>query len=261
MSAEQDQQKALSIAMVGYLNTVPLVHGLKASSEQKYDLNLLIPADCYQAFSAGEADVALLPVGTLPLLPRARIITDYCIGCKDHVRTVCLLSDTNISEVKTVYLDLHSRTSVLLTRVLFAHLWRQEVDFVPRDVATLQASDLSHGEAALMIGDKVFEVEGSFRYTYDLGHEWKRLTGLPFAFAVWVANPVVTHEQIRILNQDLARGIAETDIALQDYGAIDEAFDLRAYFSTHIDYHLDSHKRQAIELFLTHIKGLPNPTF
>ena len=43
------------------------------------------------------------------------------------------------------------------------------------------------GDAFLLIGDKVFDHEGRFAYSYDLAAEWKKATRLPFAFAVWVA--------------------------------------------------------------------------
>jgi chorismate dehydratase len=41
------------------------------------------------------------------------------------------------------------------------------------------------GDAALMLGTKT--IPAPYEYVYDLGLEWKRWTGLPFVFAVWVA--------------------------------------------------------------------------
>ena len=42
------------------------------------------------------------------------------------------------------------------------------------------------GDAYLIIGDKCFDYEGRFAYTYDLAEEWIAQTRLPFVFAVWV---------------------------------------------------------------------------
>jgi len=251
----------LHISMVGYLNTVPLVYGLEHGAGQ-YDLDLLIPADCYTAFEHGDADVALVPVGVLPILRTdAGIVTDYCIGCEAAVRTVCILSHTPISDVTKVYLDTHSRTSVLLTRVLMAHHWLQEVVYESADVSEYQSTDLKPSEAVLMIGDKVFEVEDDYKYSYDLGQEWYELTGLPFAFAVWVAREHVPKIAIEQLSADLALGVASTAQALASHKDENRAFDLDEYFREHIDYHFDDRKKEALHVFLQMISGLPNPTF
>ena len=50
------------------------------------------------------------------------------------------------------------------------------------------------GDAFLLIGDKVFDHEDEFIYSYDLAAEWREATGLPFAFAVWVARKGTPYE-------------------------------------------------------------------
>jgi len=251
----------LRVAMVGYLNTVPLVYGLQHGQGQ-YDLDLLIPAECYTAFDTGRVDVALVPVGVLPLLQQgADIVTDYCIGCTAAVRTVCLLTNVPIHDVKKIHLDTHSRTSVLLTRVLMAHHWCQDVSYESSNVTTIAASDLGDGEAVLMIGDKVFDVEGQYRYSYDLGEQWYEMTGLPFAFAVWVAKPDVSQATIDQLSADLAHGVMNIPASLAEHKEEDLAFDLDEYFREHIDYHFNDGKKEAVHIFLQMIGGLPNPSF
>ena len=52
------------------------------------------------------------------------------------------------------------------------------------------------GDAFLLIGDKVFDYEGRFAYSYDLAAEWKKATRLPFAFAVWIARKGVDPDPV-----------------------------------------------------------------
>ena len=91
-------------------------------------------------------------------------------------------------------------TSVHLLELLFEHVWKAAPEFVPgnaeADAVAAQASDdiaarLVIGDAALMLQSAdhpVAQGHGrSYPYVYDLGAEWKRWTGLPFVFAVWVA--------------------------------------------------------------------------
>jgi len=246
--------------MVGYLNTVPLLYGLQHSNN-KYTISLDIPAKCYMQFKSESCDVALLPVGVLPLLSDHQLITNVCIGCNGDVRTVCIFSHLPIEQVSTIHLDNHSRTSVLLARMLIANHWSLDMKYISSDVNTMSASGLRNDEAVLMIGDKVFEVENDYEYKYDLGKEWKTFTGLPFAFAVWVAKPHVTQEQINQLSKDLNFGIENTAQALAEHQEEDNAFDLEEYFKRHIDYHFDDAKKEALHLYLQMIGDLPNPSF
>ncbi len=236
--------------MVGYLNTIPLVYGLRGSAAARYNLHLETPAQCFNSFMMDEVDVALVPVGTLPLIPDARIVTDVCIGCKREVRTVCLFSNVDIHQLKTVYLDIESRTSVLLIQILMKHHWKRDVVFIDKNVREISAADLPDDVGVLMIGDKVFEVENDFVYKYDLGAAWYDYTGLPFAFAVWVAKPHVTDAQITMLNTDLLQGITHVPDSLLAHKTANQNFDLDEYFECYIDYHFDENKRMAMKRYL-----------
>jgi chorismate dehydratase len=43
------------------------------------------------------------------------------------------------------------------------------------------------GDAALMLTSGASDLAKHYPHAYDLGQEWKSWTGLPFVFAVWVA--------------------------------------------------------------------------
>ena len=88
-----------------------------------------------------------------------------------------------------------SMTSVALLELLFGNVWRAKPDFAPGDAELTDVArfgDEQHdarlviGDAALVLGNR--ELGSSpYPFVYDLGTEWKRWTGLPFVFAVWVA--------------------------------------------------------------------------
>ena len=81
-------------------------------------------------------------------------------------------------------------TSVALLELLFESVWRAAPRFVAGDaeMTDLAAFDDAH-EARLVIGDAALVLGNTDRYpyVYDLGLVWKEWTGLPFVFAVWVA--------------------------------------------------------------------------
>jgi chorismate dehydratase len=90
-----------------------------------------------------------------------------------------------------------SMTSVALLELLFENIWHAKPDFVPGDA---ELADVAHfgdepHDARLVIGDAALVLGAGppapgprpYPFIYDLGSEWKRWTGLPFVFAVWVA--------------------------------------------------------------------------
>lgn len=239
----------MRVVAVQYLNTLPLIYGIRsvANSELQSALLLATPASCARAAIEGKCDIALVPVGALEELnraqPQSKIITSYCISATGAVDTVALLSNHEITDIGTIYLDTHSRTSVELIKVLCRDLWKISplfVDGIPENY------QLSSGEAMVVIGDKVFDVESSFSKKYDLSEAWQQLTSLPFVFAVWVA---ITPSGLALeseLNRLFSIGVKNIERALPD----DSLRPRRLHYLTHsIEYEMSDLKRRAMQLF------------
>ena len=62
-------------------------------------------------------------------------------------------------------------------------------------------AELSIGDAAL---EKICSGEKS-PFVYDLSFEWKRMTGLPFVFARWVARGDATETRTRKVRRDASQ--------------------------------------------------------
>ena len=103
-------------------------------------------------------------------------------------------------------------------------------------------------DAFLLIGDKVFDHEGLFNYSYDLSEEWNRATGMPFAFAVWVARKGTSYEHIDALQRALTYGVEHIYEALaeSEHAARPYAYD---YLTRNIDYLFDMQKHNALKKF------------
>jgi chorismate dehydratase len=235
------------IVMVSYLNTIPFLKGLETDILGLFEVDKRPPSVCAEVFKRGEADIALLPVATLYELPPHRIITDYCIGCEGSVRTVIIASNSPIKDINTLYLDKDSRSSIQLARILLQEHYGLDVVYKS---GLPEYSDIKINEAVLLIGDKVFEAESEFAYKIDLGEVWGNMTGLPFTFAVWVADESVDQQTIHALNSLLKVGIEAIPFTKFDSAG---QFDLDTYFSKYISYDFDEDKRRALDLFLNKI--------
>ena len=206
------------------------------------------PSECTKNYVEGRADLALLPAAAVPSLKSTEVITEYCIGAVGPVRTVVLLSDGPVSEVRRVFLDPHSQTSVQLVGYLAAHRWKIAPEWYSLDDYE-QLRHAQEGDAFLLIGDKVFDHEEKFRYKYDLAAEWQAATKLPFAFAVWVARKGTPYEVIESLQHALTFGLEHTYEAILEAGFDKKPYDAYEYLTRNIDYIFDNQKRRALQKF------------
>jgi len=184
------------VSAISYTNTKPFVYGIINSGfVQKIDLNFDVPADCAYKLINNQVDIGIVPVAALLQIPNYQIVSDYCIGAIGPVNSVFIFSNKPVSEIKTLRLDLQSRTSNNLARVLFKNYWKVNPEIVEGEA-----------DAFVEIGDRTFGKKDQFLYCYDLAEEWIRFTGLPFAFAVWAANKPVSEAFVDEFNAALKFG-------------------------------------------------------
>lgn len=238
------------IALVEYLNSIPFVKSIEQSGlKDQLTIIKANPKECANLFRNGEVDIALLPIGAIQDDPEIQIITDYCIGCEGAVRTVCIYSDLPFDQITSIREDSESRTSNLLIKVLNEHHWskKQNISIVPFDAVA---------EASLLIGDKALMAEKKYKYVLDLGLAWKKLTGLPFVFAVWVCRPTVDPIFIKELN-GIFKDFLETEDLFSKLQLSDDSIsNLKQYFEKNISYQLDDTKKTAMKLFLEYTKNI-----
>ncbi len=244
--------KKTKIVAVSYLNTKPLLYGLLRSElASQIDLELQIPSECARRLKTGEADLGLVPVAIIPELSAPQIVSDYCIGTKGAVRTVCIFSEKPLEEVERIYLDYHSRTSVELIKILLRDHWRLTPQLAPAHPGFEQ--EIGGTTAGLVIGDRAIEMEARFPHIYDLGEAWMTHTGLPFVFAAWVSNGPLPERFLRSFNKALEAGLRLIPELMYLLPSPAPGFDLHAYFTENISYELDASKRRAMGMFLEDI--------
>ena len=240
----------IKISAISYLNTIPFVHGLKQSKLiDTIDLQLDYPSVCAEKLINGEVHLALVPVVVIPNLKEAHIISDYCIGANGAVETVCLYADVPINEIESVALDYQSKTSVALLKILLKEYWHLDPELKNSKVGFEQ--EISGKKAALVIGDRAFDLNKKHQYIYDLSAIWKEMTGFPFVFAAWVANKNLPQYFITDFNKAIEKGLSDIDKAvIQEGGNYPHCENPKEYLNNKISYTLDTEKLEGMELFL-----------
>lgn len=244
--------RGIRVGIVNYLNTKPLIYGLERPPiNEQIELIGAYPAKLAQMLADDEIDVGLIPVAAIPQLSSFHIVGDYCIGAEGEIASVCLFSEVPMNEITKVYLDYQSRSSVALLKWLMKEYWGINPEIV-------QATNESYREeikgttAGLVIGDRALEQRKISTFIYDLGSEWRAITGLPFVFAAWVSKKQLPDDFIELFNQANASGLEHIDeiVAATPF----ELYDLKKYYTLHLSYKLDERKRMGMELFLRYIK-------
>ena len=245
----------IKVSAVSYLNTMPFIYGLKHSNLiDSINVQLNYPSLCAEKLLNNEVDIALVPVAIIPQLKNYYLISDYCIGSFGCVETVCLYSNVDIREVTKITLDYQSMTSVALLKILLKEYWGLK-PLITNSKPGFE-NNIKGTNAALVIGDRAFKMNNQYKYIYDLSEIWKEMTGLPFVFAAWVSNKIISKKFIKIFNQSLEYGLDNIELGLELYSK-DYPLCLNPinYLTKKITYNFDEQKKEALNLFLSKMES------
>jgi chorismate dehydratase len=181
------------------------------------------------------------------------LIPNVCVGARERVRSVCLVTDgRELSDVRSVALDVSSKTSVVLAKIIF----REFLGFVPewREVEPNIDAMLATSDAALLIGDPALtisnmrsEISDGGLLVFDLVELWRRNTGLGFMFAMWMTKRDVCDIDFAAARDE---GRAHIDEIAANYSHLGlTAGEMRQYLCENISYAPDDSMRRGMELY------------
>ena len=244
----------IRVGIVNYLNTKPLIYGLdKPPVANLIELVGDYPSRVAELLIKGEVDIGLIPVAVIPQLPSAHVVGNYCIGTEGEIASVALFSEVPMYEIKKAYLDYQSRTSVALLKYLMKEYWGINPEIV-QAINEDYRKEIKGSTAGLVIGDRALEQRKISTFIYDLGSEWRKITGLPFVFAAWVSLKPLPQDFITLFDKANAEGLLHIDeiVLKTPY----ELYDLKKYYKLHLSYDLDDAKQRGMNHFLSVIKEI-----
>ena len=178
------------VGHIQFLNCLPLYHGLvREGAVLDLELTRGTPTELNRLLVAGALDVS--PISSVEYLRHADellLLPDLTVSSDGPVKSIALVSRVPMEALggKTVALTDTSATSQVLARlVLAARCAAPPRTFeCPPDLRRM----LDGADAALLIGDPALHVlwqPPAGLHCYDLGEEWRRLTGHTMVYAVW----------------------------------------------------------------------------
>jgi predicted solute-binding protein len=240
--------KSLRIGCVKYLNARPLIRGWPGDVETDH------PSALCKRLANGDLDVALVSSFEFLRNPIYRIVDDISISSGGPVYSVVVAHQGEISEIDAIELDPASKTAVNLLRCLLSetglnpHLVQRNTGVWPA-----VAESGSARRAQLLIGDQAIRFRQSHTGQYefwDLGEQWKKLTDLPFVYALWLIRPEVVNakeiaDHLRLLRDENLANLDELIAAEKEF---DPQFCSR-YYREHLRFSFGEKEKEGLRIF------------
>jgi cyclic dehypoxanthinyl futalosine synthase len=217
MAIMAPSRKKLRVVAADFLNSLPLT--VEMAEDDFFDFEFVVPSEGARRMMEKEAEIALLPVAALAEIGGLEVVPGPCIGANGRVESVVIVSEAPIDRIERLYVDNASRTSVILAKVFLDSIGKGGMPFIRR-VGHEIPDAVGGTDAGLLIGDVAFKESKRFKYRHDLADAWKRLTGEPFIFAVWAAQPgVLTPELVERINRRFWDGVARKHGIIEEWAA------------------------------------------
>jgi chorismate dehydratase len=256
------------VGHIQFLNCLPLYYGLmKNGVLSEIELCKHTPTELCSRLLRGELDISPIPAieyarhaNDLLLLPRLTVSSD------GKVLSILLVSKVPIGELngRPVALANTSATSQVLAKIILRERYGVKPHYFesPPDVAQM----FMEADAALLIGDdalRVFIKPKEF-FIYDLGEEWKLLTGEKMVYALWAVrkayalqNPEQVQTVYTAFIRSLEKSLLHIDAAVREvaqWSPFSARF-LKKYFRG-LKFELDADYQRGYLEFLRRAKKL-----
>lgn len=251
----------LVLGQVDFVNCLPINLPIE-SGEVKINAKLInaVPSKLNQLILNNEIDIA--PVSSFAYLENKDKLTpiaDLCIASNGPADSVLLFSSFPIEELDgaKIALTYASATSNKLIQIIFKEFLKVNATF---DIKDLSLSELSKEyPAALFIGDHALHEYSKMPrniFIYDLGSLWKKYTGLPMVFGMWVARKEIVGAIHKLSLSRKLREAKETGLGTMFDKVVKKAQERilisKDFYSTyfqHLSYDLTDECKEGLKLF------------
>jgi chorismate dehydratase len=260
----------LRVAAINFLNPAPLMWDfehppLAAKLAERYSLHYTLPSLCADELLAARADLGLIPIASLT--PELAIVPGCTIASLDEVRSIQLIvkNPHTLSTIRTVAADTASRSSLVYAEILFRKFLNTQPTFISAKADPIPM--LQQADSAILIGDPALlalesrasiEKQIGLCEWFDLAHEWRTRTNLPWVAAVWAVRPealaqshITAHQLTEDLETSRNHGLQHIEDLVSQWTpriALSPET-IRNYFTRNIHYTLDPACIRTIHLF------------
>jgi len=240
----------MRLGSLPYLNVKPLVHYLEHGGlPEGWELVYAPPSQLARMLQTGE--IAAAPVSSYAVLADSEldVCPGLCISSRGAVKSVLMLSKTEVDLVRSVALDTSSLTGANMLKIILAEAYGLTPEFSQTSPDAISEA-LERFDAVLVIGNPAMMYPKWGLHVLDIGDEWMKLTGLPAVFALW-AGRNLTSELIEVLHRSYEESRQRIEqIAREEALGLGLSYDLcYDYLARTIKYELDEPELASLEVF------------
>lgn len=217
-NTENKYRGTLKLGQVNFINCLPINLPIELG-EVSINVKIIngVPSELNHMILKGDIDIA--PISSLTYIEnkdKLVPVADLCIASNGPADSVLLFSKFPIEELEGAKIALSnaSGTSNRLLQVILKRFLNIncifELSHLPSPISHL----LLNYSAALLIGDHALlefsKIPREEFFIYDLGSLWKKFTGLPMVFGIWVVRNEVLDtypEEVSSLSQQLNQAL------------------------------------------------------
>jgi chorismate dehydratase len=256
------------VGHIQYLNCLPLYYGMvKKGLLPNIELRKGTPTELSNLLITGRLDISPIPAieycrysEDLLLLPHLTVSSD------GEVKSILIASTVPITELhgKPFALPATSATSQVLARIILEKKYGVKPVYFecPSDLPRM----LLEAAAALLIGDDALRTYVNSRnlFLYDLGREWKELSGEKMVYAVWAArkeyaenNREIVKELFQAFMHSLRYSVDHIDEIAREIARLESftADFLKDYFLS-LRFEFDTGYQEGYRTFLRHAQEM-----
>ncbi len=196
----------LRIGRIPFLNLMPIFYYLQRCCQDRYSFISGVPSEVNDYLRKGIIDIS--PSSSIEYLRGRhsyRIVPGHSISSFGAVKSIYLFTKKPIEalEGELILYTYKSEASTALLRIVCDRFYG--LACIYRESRQPLKDGLESASGYLLIGDEAMvEFKNNRHYhAYDLGELWYEKTGLPFVFALWIANANVDDEAIKDVKADL----------------------------------------------------------
>ncbi|WP_294145273.1 menaquinone biosynthesis protein [uncultured Selenomonas sp.] len=221
------QQKP-RIGHIDFLNVLPLAYGYAhGGSGDAFDIRRGVPAVLNSDIAAGRLDIS--NVSSILYARHAEklcVLPHVCVSSDGPVESILLVSKKPLEALEDdpIALTAKSATSHALLKIILRSGYGANPRYSVQNLSPEHPIPEDQ-TAALFIGDDALYLywhASPQLYAYDLGAEWKKLTGKKMVYALWVAtkdfaarSPEGLRRAAALIEESFAYGIAHKDAAIR----------------------------------------------
>lgn len=257
------------LGQINFINCLPLEYGLSHGGFGR-DIAIYrdVPARLNSLVTGGQLDVS--PVSSIIYarnVDKLLVLPEVSISAPGALESILLVSKRPLAALDgaRIALTAKSATSHVLLKIVLHYGYNLTPEYFTSSLPL--AGALEQADAALYIGDEALFAYHNRRngyHYYDLGDEWRKLTGQAMVYALWVVNrafAAASPEALALLGRRVRAGF---DYGLGRLGAASETLQGKVPLSTDqirhyiglLDYRLTGSHIAALKNFYRLAHGL-----